>query len=154
MQDRRYYEEQLSNYPDVVTKNQLMAMLGGICEKTAQSLLKSDKIKHFRIGNRYLIPKVCVIDFMVSDEYITFKRRIEFTHCNMIQDKVERGKQKILLLCAQPQTRKKLMFMLDVSSKKTFFRLYLNPLLESGDLQMLYPDQPSISTQRYVRTMK
>lgn len=42
MQDRRYYEDQFSNYPDVVTKNQLMTMLGGICEKTAQSLLQSD----------------------------------------------------------------------------------------------------------------
>lgn len=57
MQDRRYYEDQLSNYPDVVTKNQLMAMLGGICEKTAQSLLQSDKIKHFRSWSFSIVRK-------------------------------------------------------------------------------------------------
>ena len=154
MQDRKYYEEQFSQYPDVVTKTQLMSMLGGICEKTAQGLLQSNKIEHFRINGRYYIPKVCIIDFMMQDDYERFKERIEYAHCKMIRDKVERGRQKILLLCKEPQTRKNLMFMLDVKSPKTFFRVYLNPLLEAGEIQLLYPDQPSISIQRYVRKKK
>lgn len=154
MQDRKCYEEQFSQYPDVVTKTQLMSMLGGICEKTAQGLLQSNKIEHFRINGRYYIPKVCIIDFMMKDDYERFKERIEYAHCKMIRDKVERGRQKILLLCKEPQTRKNLMFMLDVKSPKTFFRVYLNPLLEAGEIQMLYPDQPSISIQRYVRKKK
>jgi len=41
--------------------------------------------------------------------------------------------------------------MLDVPSKKTFFRLYLKPLLEAGTIQMTIPNQRSVSTQHYVR---
>lgn len=154
MQERYELEVKLKNYPDVVTTKELMLMLDGICENTALSLLRQDKIKHFRIGNRYRIPKVCVIDFMMSNEYTAFKRKVDYARLKKIQDEEEQGKQKILFLCEKPQTRKALMFLLDVKSKKTFFRLYLKPLLESGELQMTHPEQPSISTQQYIRTSR
>ncbi len=152
MQERYEYEAKLSGYPDVVTTKELMHILGGVCEHTAFSLLRQDKIKHFLIKNKYLIPKECIIDFMMSDEYADFQKRIEIARFKKIQDKEERGRQKILFLCEQPQTRKDLMYLLDVKSKKTFFRVYLKPLLESGELQMTIPNQPSVSTQRYIRT--
>lgn len=76
MQERYKLEMELKNYPDVVTTKELMIMLDGICENTALSLLRQDKIKHFRIGNQYRIPKVCVIDFMLSDEYAAFKKKV------------------------------------------------------------------------------
>lgn len=152
MQERYELEVKLRDYPDVVKIKELRLMLDGICESTALSLLHQNKIKHFRIRNHYRIPKVCVIDFMMSDEYVTFKKKVDCARLKKIDDKEERGKQKILLLCEKPQTRKDLMFLLDVKSKKTFFRLYLKPLLESGELQMTHPEQPSISTQRYIRT--
>lgn len=151
MRDRKHYELQFSSYPDVVTTNDLRVMLGGICEKTAYGLLRNNKIQHFCIRGAYRIPKVSIIDFMMSDEYIIFRRKIEQAHYNLCQDKVEKIQRKILMLCEQPQTRKDLMFIVDVSSKKTFFRLYLKPLLESGKLEMTIPNQRSISTQRYVR---
>lgn len=154
MQERYELEVKLKNYPDVVTTKELILMLDGICENTALSLLRQDKIKHFRIGNRYRIPKVCVIDFMMSNEYAAFKRKVDYARLKKIQDEEEQGKQKILFLCEKPQTRKALMFLLDVKSKKTFFRLYLKPLLESGELQMTHPEQPSISTQQYIRTSR
>ena len=152
MQERYKLEMELKNYPDVVTTKELMIMLDGICENTALSLLRQDKIKHFRIGNQYRIPKVCVIDFMLSDEYAPFKKKVDCARHKKFQGTEEQGKQKILFLCEKPQTRKTLMFLLDVKSKKTFFRLYLKPLLESGELQMTHPEQPSISTQQYIRT--
>lgn len=151
MPTRIEYETKLHDYPDVVTIKELMLMLDGICERTAFQLLRNDQIKHFRIRNQYRIPKACVIDFMVSEEYSTFQKNVDAAHLRRIPDKQERDKQKILLLCEKPQTRKDLMFLLDVKSKKTFFRLYLRPLLESGELQMTHPEQPSISTQRYIR---
>jgi len=150
MHDRKYYEDKFKRYPDVVTKKELMDMLG-ICDKTAQSLLQQGKIRYFHIGNRYRIPKVCVINFLVGENYNSYARNRAKGHCEIDSDEVERGKKKILLLCDKPRTRKELMYMLDVSSKKTFFRLYLKPLLESGALQMTIPNQRSISTQRYVR---
>ena len=150
MHDRSYYENRFKSYPDVVTRKQLMEMLD-ICEQTAKSLFQKGKIRHFRIGNRYQIPKVCIIDFLVSDDYVPFVRNRAKAHHEVAPDEVERGKEKILLLCDRPRTRKELMYMLDVPSKKTFFRLYLRPLLESGAIQMTIPDQRSVSTQQYVR---
>lgn len=150
MHNRQYYGNQFKPYPDVVTRKQLMDMLD-ICKHTAQSLLQKGKIRHFRIGNRYQIPKVCVIDFLVGDDYIPYTRNRSKAHHEIIPDEVERQEEKILLLCDQLRTRKELMYMLDVSSKKTFFRLYLRPLLESGTLQMTIPNQRSVSTQRYMR---
>lgn len=43
------------------------------------------------------------------------------------------------------------MYLLDIKSIKTFFRVYLKPLLESGELRMTHPEQPSVSTQKYIR---
>lgn len=151
MQDRNYYELLFMAYPDVVTAKELKVMLGGVCEKTVFSMLRKNVIQHFRIGNAYHIPKVSVIDFMVSPEYLAFRRRIEYAKIKMTDDAVRKVQLKILILCETPKTKKELMYMLDVESKKTFSRLYLKPLLESGELQMTIPDQPSISTQKYVR---
>ena len=125
-------------------------ILGGICDRTAFELIHKNKIKHFRSGNKYLIPKAYLIDFMMSEDYSIFKKNVGAKHFQMMS-KDEKIKQKILFLCEKPQTRKDLMFLLDVKSKKTFFRLYLRPLLESGELQMTHPEQPSISTQQYIR---
>lgn len=155
MLERLECEVRLASYPDVVTVKDLMNILG-ITDRTAYSLLKREKIKHFIVGNRYSIPKVCIIDFMMNNEYEVFARRVQnirYRKNDEKKDKVERKKQKILFLCEKPQTRKDLMYLLDEKSKKTFFRLYLRPLLESGELQMTHPEQPSISTQRYIRAV-
>lgn len=152
MPKRFEYEVKLRDYPDVVTVKELRLMLGGVTENTVYSLLKKEKIGHFCISNQYLIPKAYVIDFMMSKEYETFRQKIESARFRRISDKDERVRQKLLFLCETPQTRKDLMYLLDVKSKKTFFRLYLRPLLESGELQMTHPEQPSISTQKYIRT--
>lgn len=56
-------------YPDVVDVNQLCKMLGGahpISKKTAYRLLTTGKIKAFRLGRSYRIPKVNVIRFLQS----------------------------------------------------------------------------------------
>lgn len=151
MQDRNEYEVMFAMYPDVVSTKELRIMLGGICEKTALTMLRQNMIQHYRIGAVYQIPKVSVIDFMVSEEYIAFRKRIEYAKIKRTDDKVRRIQLKVLILCETPKTRKELMYLLDMESKKNFFRLYLHPLLESGELQMTIPNQPSVSTQRYVR---
>ena len=61
-------------YPDVVDVTQLCKMLGGsrpVSKMTAYRLLTSGKIKAFRLGRSYRIPKVNVIRFLqngLSDE--------------------------------------------------------------------------------------
>ena len=54
-----------SEYPDVVELRDLQKMLS-IGRNTALSLLSSKTINSFRIGNRYKIPKVSVIEFIAA----------------------------------------------------------------------------------------
>lgn len=53
-------------YPDVVNIKQMCDMLGGISSKTAYKLLKTNRIKHFKIGREYRIPKVHIIAYLHS----------------------------------------------------------------------------------------
>jgi len=58
----------LENYPDILTPRQLAEALG-IGRNAAYELLKNDSIQHRRVGNRYLIPKQSVIDFLRPEMY-------------------------------------------------------------------------------------
>ncbi len=54
-----------SEYPDVITVEQLMEMLH-IGKNAAYSLLKSGEIRTIRIGRRYIIPKQSIITYISS----------------------------------------------------------------------------------------
>lgn len=126
MSTRIEYETKLRDYPDLLTVKELRPILGDICDRTAFELIHKNKIKHFRIGNKYLIPKAYLIDFIMSEDYSIFKKKVEARHFQMMS-KDEKIKQKILYLCKKPQTRKDLMFLLDLKSKKTFLGYISNP---------------------------
>ena len=64
------------NYPDVVNTKQFREMLGGVNEKTVLYLLRRDQVKHFRIRNAYMIPKVWVIDYVLSEHYAKYKNEL------------------------------------------------------------------------------
>lgn len=55
--------EIFSNFPDVLTVEDLSRMLG-ISTKTAYKLLKEKKIKSVTIGRTYKIPKVYVLQYL------------------------------------------------------------------------------------------
>lgn len=151
MKDRQYYEIQLCQYPDVLTMMELKKALGGVGDKTIKNLVDQDKIQYFMLRNTYRFPKTYVIDFMVSKDYEKLCRNVEVHRYRFCKDGNEKIRRKILLLCEQPRTRRELMYMVDVDSIKTFKRLYLQPLLDSGQLKMTVPGRKSISTQKYVR---
>ena len=54
-----------SEYPDVITVEQIMEMLH-IGKNAAYSLLKSGEIRTIRIGRRYIIPKQSIITYISS----------------------------------------------------------------------------------------
>lgn len=54
-----------SDYPDVLTVDQLMEMLH-IGRNAAYGLLKSGEIKTLRIGRRYIIPKKSIVAYILS----------------------------------------------------------------------------------------
>ncbi len=154
MQDRTYYEVKFRDYPDVVTKQNFQVMLDNISGGTATKLFKENAVRTIRIGRILYIPKKSVIDFLCSEKYEEFRQRVEWSRYRFCSGADEKVRRKILLLCEQPQTRRNLMYMLDIPSRKTFIRLYLKPMLESGELRMTIPDHPNISTQRYIRVRK
>lgn len=61
-----YYKVMFTEYPDVVSVEQLSAMLGGPSSKSIYRLLKSSEIQSYRIGKRYRIPKVSVIEYLTG----------------------------------------------------------------------------------------
>lgn len=76
MRDKAHYEKLFSRYPDLVTIPQLQQMLGGISEKLARKILIQGHIKHFRIRRVYVIPKTCVIDYLLSDQYFEYRHNL------------------------------------------------------------------------------
>lgn len=52
-----------SNYPDVVSVEDVQAMLN-IGRNAAYGLLQSGAISAIRVGKKYIIPKASVIDFL------------------------------------------------------------------------------------------
>ena len=62
----------LNNYPDVMTPEQVAAVLC-ISRKSVYRLLRERTTGSKRIGKKYIIPKRCVVDYLVSASY-TVKR--------------------------------------------------------------------------------
>jgi excisionase family DNA binding protein len=64
MKSQDAYKIMFREYPDVVDANQLSDMLGGVGIRTVYKLLRTGKIQSFIIGNRYLIPKINVFEYL------------------------------------------------------------------------------------------
>lgn len=63
---RYAYNTMFRHYPDVVDVPGMCAMLGGVGQKTGYRLLREEKVMSVRVGRSYRIPKVAVIDFLLS----------------------------------------------------------------------------------------
>lgn len=62
-QSNSIFSDMFKEYPDVVTIDQLMRMLN-IGKNKAYELIKNKTIQTVRIGKKYIIPKVAVIQFL------------------------------------------------------------------------------------------
>ena len=55
-----------TNYPDVVSINELMTMLN-VGKNTAYNLLQSGTLKSIKVGKQYRIPKRFIIEYLNCD---------------------------------------------------------------------------------------
>lgn len=76
MKTRDHYIKLFERYPDVVTLNDFQRMLGGIGDSTARKLIRENRVFHFYVRCTYLIPKECVIDYILSDHYAEYKKKL------------------------------------------------------------------------------
>ena len=70
------YERKMERYPDVVTIEQFREMLGGIADGTARKLLREGRVQYFMIRTTYYIPKIRVIDYLVSQHYRKYRHKL------------------------------------------------------------------------------
>ncbi len=58
--------------------------------------------------------------------------------------------QDILNYCTTPRSRQEIQAFCKLAGRNNFSKLYLKPLLESGQLQMTIPGKPNSRSQKYV----
>ena len=66
---RKYYKKHLTNYPDVMSIEQV-AEFTGYCKTAVRAWCNKQKVKCFLIRQRFKIPKEHLIDFLVSKYFI------------------------------------------------------------------------------------
>ena len=74
---KKYYETLFLPYPDLVTISQFRKMLGGIGDGTARKLLRANLVRHLVVNHTYLIPKVYIVDYVLSAHYAKFKKMLK-----------------------------------------------------------------------------
>lgn len=57
-----------TDYPDIVNLTQMRKMLGGISNSLAYRMLREKKIKSKKVGREYKIPKVNVINYVMTEQ--------------------------------------------------------------------------------------
>lgn len=65
---KAYYQELFRQYPDVITTKQASEMTGSSTSCIVK-WIRAGKVKAFPKCNTFLIPKCCLIEYMVSYEY-------------------------------------------------------------------------------------
>lgn len=71
---RRYFEEQLAGSPDVLTAAQI-ARLTGYSAKTVSRWCSAGRLKSILRQPKYMVPKVWLLEFLVSDDYNSICRK-------------------------------------------------------------------------------
>ncbi len=62
------YTLMFTDYPDIVNLTQMRKMLGGISNSLAYRMLREKKIKSKKVGREYKIPKVNVINYVMTEQ--------------------------------------------------------------------------------------
>ena len=63
---RTAYKNMFKQYPDAMNIKQVCEALGNISTKTGCNLIRDGKIDGILVGNKYIVPKISVIDFLLK----------------------------------------------------------------------------------------
>ena len=107
--NRSEYLVKFSKYPDIVTIDLFCRMLGGIGDGTARKLLRGNHVEHFYIRNTYFIPKVSIIDYLLSSDYETYKTKLNIKQTPNDQAS-RRNALTLLLFSSRNEEKQKCIF--------------------------------------------
>lgn len=79
MNNKDYYENLFEGYPDVVSLPEFRRMLGGISDAAARRLVREKRVKSYYVNYTYRIPKCWVIEYVLSDDYQNYKKKLKAT---------------------------------------------------------------------------
>lgn len=85
------YMMMFKDYPDVVSVDILQEMLG-ICRKNAYLLVKQNKIHSARVGRSYKIPKLCVVEYLIDQNWQLGGMRLSNSLAPSLQNTPESSK--------------------------------------------------------------
>lgn len=77
IKNKKYYEKLFEDYPDVVNIKTFREMLGGISEQSARRLMRENRVKHYFVSLTYMIPKVWIIEYVLSEDYEEYKEKLK-----------------------------------------------------------------------------
>ena len=61
-----YYISSFAHFDDVVGVDEMCIMLGGISRKSCYKMLKDKTVGGFKLGKDYKIPKINIIQYLLS----------------------------------------------------------------------------------------
>ncbi|MEG0835653.1 MAG: DNA-binding protein, partial [Christensenellaceae bacterium] len=67
--NKAYYKKLFADYPDIVDVVIFRQMLGGIGNNFARKIILENKVAHLVVGRSFVIPKICVINYVLSKDY-------------------------------------------------------------------------------------
>ncbi len=71
---RRFYKSKMSAYPDVMSTAQVTEFTG-YNRHTVGRWISTEKLRPLRVGHKHMIPKVYLLDFMMSDGFSKIVRK-------------------------------------------------------------------------------
>ena len=99
----------------------------------------------------YGLPKP---EYHQDEDFRVVLYRPETATSGQVSDQVSDQVMRILSLCKSPSTLARIGEVLMMHSRVYIKRKYVNPLIESGLLEMTIPDKPTSSQQKYRITVK
>ena len=85
---RKYIENELEDYGDLLTVIEVVDALG-YCDTSLHRWCSTKKLKAFHISGKLLIPKISLVDFLVSQYGISITRKT-WKHTLLIKDFLDR----------------------------------------------------------------
>ena len=73
---RKYYENKIREYPEVVDLLTIRQMMGGISDSFARLLIHEDRVQHIFVKPHYWIFKKSIIDYVLSEDYINRRLKV------------------------------------------------------------------------------